>query len=269
MQTKIFATKLILNLGDRFLILWFTDRHTHNPRLQKKALEKMKAINVAFEHVNRFIVENSSGSPAGMTAPVFKSKARFCGPNKGKSASGEVPRSETWVKTEARLTALARAKEIADAGKTAQAEEAARIAAVEEKKRAAAKKARIEAEKQARACEKKAAEKTILEKKRTRQRAWEETEKVLRALKRAKEKNEAVSAVGGNNVSGRKENRESLMRYVKQIAVCCAVLLTPLSVNAVQTVIHFNFTSILISIGSGFLAWWLIAMFSRSGSLKK
>ena len=251
------------------IAVWHPDRYTHNSRLQKKALEKIKTVNAAFEIVSRSITENGSGKPAGKAAPLFRSGANPCGAGPEKKASREAARSATWAKTEARLAALTRAKKIADAGKAAQAEEAARIAAVEEKKQAAVKKARIEAEKQTRACEKKAAEKAILETKQTRQKAWEETERKLRALKRAKEKSKADSAAGGNNVSGRKENRESLMRYVKQITICCAVLLVPLSVNAVQTVIHFNFTSILIIIGSGFLAWWLFARFSSSGSLKK
>ena len=139
---------------------------------------------------------------------------------------------------------------------------------MEEKKRAATKNARIEAEKQARVSEKKAVEKALLKKKQTREKSWTETENKLRALKLAKEKNGADSAAAANEVTGKKQNRKSLMWYLKQITIGCTVLLIALSVNAVLTVIHFNLTSILIVIGSGFLALWLIARFLRSGSVK-
>ena len=251
------------------IAVWHPDRYTHNPRLQKKALDKMKTVNAAFEVVSRFITENGPGTEAQKPASVPKSGANLCGADAAIKPSCEADRTATWAKTETRLAALTRAKEIAAARKAAYAEEAARIAALEEKKRTAARKLRIEAEKQARVREKKAAEKAILEKKRARKKAWEETEKKLRMLKRAKKKSMADSATGGNRAFAKATNQRSPGWYLKQISIGCIVLLAALSANALQTGIHFNFTSILIMIGSGFFAWWLIARFSRPDSLKK
>ena len=241
--------------------VWHPDRYSHNPRLQKKALDKMKTVNAAFEIVSRFIAVNGSGEKS---TPDIKPGPNHFAARDEKRTSGEKTKSAVWAETEARLAALAQAKKIADARKAAQEKEAARIAAAREKKLAAEKKARIEAEKLARAREKKAAEKAILEKKRERETAWKETEKKLRVLKRAKEKNEAGPAAGGDKSPEKKETRESVVWHIKQTAIGCTILLAALSTNAFQTMIHFNFASILIIIGSGFFAWWLIARFSRS-----
>ncbi|MCP3954836.1 MAG: J domain-containing protein [Desulfobacterales bacterium] len=245
------------------IAVWHPDRYTHNPRLQEKALEKVKAVNAAFEIVSRFILEKGSGKkqpsegkfrPA--SAPVQKRTKTV--DNRGRAA--------VWEKTEARLAALARAKELAQAREAVFAREKSTAAAIEEKRAAAAKKARLEAEIQSRNHAKAATEKNRLEKKLARERVWAETEQKLRALKHAKEK---VAAEHARKLSGQKAKHPSLGWYTKQILVCGGILLIAFSGNALQSFIHINFTAMVIMASGSFLAWWVATRVKRSNRRKK
>ncbi len=240
------------------IAVWHPDRYTHNSRLQQKALEKMKAVNSAYEFVSRFIVENGTGQehppkskPGRRPAPADYHRDTI---------SRETGRSAAWARTEARLAVLARAKETAKARQALQAEAAARMAAEEEKKRAAAKKARIEAERQGRMRAKEAEVQAKREKEDARKRAWEQTEKRLRALKGQKKK--PADAERAN--AAQKQRRGSIRSYLRQLLTCGGIVFIGLAANTLQTAIHFSFTHQMIMIGTGFIAWGLITKFSAS-----
>jgi len=244
------------------IAVWHPDRYTHNPRLQEKALEKVKTVNAAFDVVSRFIIENGSLKKNPPEAESRPAQATFQEKNRAVDNSD---RAAVWEKTEARLAALARAKEFAQAREAAREQEAARIAAAEEKRRAALKEGRREAQHQAQAQEKEVAERARIEKKLARERAWAETEQKLRALKLAREK--AALARADNHTEPR-ENRGLVGWYLKQVFISSGILFIGFSGNALQTFIHISFTAMLITIGSGFLAWWVVAKI-MGGKAKK
>jgi curved DNA-binding protein CbpA len=235
------------------IAVWHPDRYTHNPRLQKKALEKVKAVNAAFEYVSRFILENGSEKEGpseanGRTAPATARKKT--------EAADNLDRAAVWEKTEARLAALARARELAQAREALQAREAARWVKVGKKRPPASKKSGLEAENRVRARDKETTEKGHLEKRLAREKAWAETEQKLRALKLAREK--AALARAGSHPR-RKESREPVGWYVKQVLISVGILLIAFSSNALQPFIHISFTAMLTMIGGGFLTWWGVA----------
>ena len=244
------------------IAVWHPDRYAHNPRLQKKALEKVKTVNTAYEFVSRFIIEHGPGKEG--PPDVQNGPAPITVSDKDKAGKDE-ERAALWEKTEARLAALARAKELANARKAARNQEAARLAA-EEKEKAAAGKGRLKPEIHTRTCQKATAEKARLDEKQAREKAWAETEQKLRALKLAKEK--AALARAGNP-SRDTENREPLGWYVKQVLICGGILLVAFSGNAIQTFFRINFEAMLAMIGIGLLSWWGVARVAGSRRQKK
>ena len=245
------------------IAVWHPDRYTHNPRLQAKAEEKLKALNAAFEIVCRHIAK--SGTAAG-SAPVKTSVSS----NKASEAKSEEhhadDRAAAWVRTESRLAALDRAKELADARKSAQAREDKRRAAEEEKRQARARQNQRQAEIRRQALAREAAAKARREQELSRERAWAETEMKLQALKKARER-----AAGAHRASpGDQRTPVSWWWYLRQMLIGGGILLFVLSGNAVQTTIHISFKAKLIMIGSGFLLWWLIAnILGRKGRKKR
>jgi len=244
------------------IAVWHPDRYTHNPRLQAKAVEKMKRLNAAFEVVSRHILENGSA----------KNRPSENRPRKAPSAAGaadspggEMDRSAAWAQTEARLEALARAKKIAAARKAAEAGRQP-AAAENEEKQAAETKARLETVNRARAREKAAADKARLEKRLARERVWAETEQKLRALKLAKEKADAEKA---HPLPGSVQDKDAFGWYLKQGLIGVGILLIAFAGNAIQTFIHVSFTAMLITIGSGLLTWWIVAKVKASGRSPK
>lgn len=245
------------------IAVWHPDRYTHNPRLQQKALEKVKAVNVAFEIVSRCIIENKSGKkhqPETNSRPV---RTASRGKNKDRETGG---RQAVWEKTEARLAALARAKKLAQAREAARSRETNKIEAAQKKEGPASLKGRLKAENRARALEKEKAEKVHLEKKLARERAWAETEQKLRALKLAREKAELARSANPGN---REASGAPFGWYVKQILICSGILLAAFSGNALQTFIHIQFAMMLVMAGGGLLAWSVVAKLKRSSRRKK
>ncbi len=235
------------------IAVWHPDRYTQNPRLQKKALEKVKAVNAAFEFVSRFILKNGPGKER---PPEVKKRPAPATVRKKTAAVDIDDRAAVWEKTEARLAAMARAKELTRAREAALDREATRMAAKKAKRQTASNEGRREAQNRSRAQAKEAPERARLEKKLARERAWAETEQKLRALKLAREK--AALARAGNHTE-HKESREPVGWYVKRILISSAILLIAFSGNALQPLIHINFTAMLVMIGGGFLAWWGVA----------
>ena len=244
------------------IAVWHPDRYTHNPRLQAKAVEKMKVINAAFEAVSRHILETGpeKSQPPRNPPGAAPSQARDA-----HSRADEMDRSAAWAQTEARLAALARARKIAEARKTAEARKHA-AAAGNKQRRVKGNRSRLETVNRARVREKTAAEKARLEKQLAREKVWAQTEQKLRALKLAREKAEADKAA---RVPGRRDERESIGWYVKQVLIGSGILLIALSGNAIQTVVHVSFTAMLGMLGGGLLTWWIVARINNSGRAKK
>ncbi len=245
------------------IAVWHPDRYAHNPRLQKKALEKVKTVNAAFEFVSRFIIENGSGveNPSGTHNRPAPAASR-----KKNTVADTGDREAVWEKTESRLAAMARAKELAQAREAARTREAAKLAAAEKKRRAASKESRRDVQNQARKQAREDAERARLEKKLDRERAWAETEQKLRALKLAREK--AALACTGNPAEDKK-GRATVGWYMKQVLICSGILLVVFSGNALQTFVHVTFTVMLTMIGGSFLAWWVAAKVIGKRCLKR
>jgi len=244
------------------IAVWHPDRYAHNPRLQAKAEEKLKAINTAFDIVSRHIAK--SGMAAGSSPPErTASGTRASGPMSEAFRADD--RAAAWARTESRLAALARAKKLADARKAAQAREDERRTAEEEKRAAQARKNERQAAIRSRILHKEAAAKARREQELSRERAWAETEKKLQALKRARDK-----VTGADRVSpGDQPTSVSWRWYLRQILIGGGILLLALSGNTVQTYIHISFKAKLMMIGSGFLLWWVIAKIAgRKGRQK-
>jgi|GEM_PF-2825103 len=244
------------------IAVWHPDRYTHNPRLQAKAEKKLKAVNAAFDIVSQHIAKRgcAAGSSSGETAA-----SGTVTPDPKRETRRADDRAAAWARTEGRLAVLARAKELANARKAAQAREAERRAAEEEKRQAQAKKNRRLAEIRSRTLAKEAAAKARQEQELSRQRAWADTEKKLQALKMAREK-----AAGTDRASpGDQRTPVSRWWYLRQILIGGGIVLFALSGNTVQTYIHISFKAMLIMIGSGLLIWWVIAKIaSRKGRPK-
>jgi len=245
------------------IAVWHPDRYTHNPRLQAKAVEKMKTLNAAFEVVSRHILEN--GSDAGRSRQSQPATTPFA-VRDTKSRSGKMDRAAAWAQTEARLEALARARKIVEARKAARAQKSAAAAGQEEIKTTTENRAPLDTVNRSRVEKKAAADKTRLEQRLSRERAWAATEQKLRALKLAKEKAAAKRAAG---LSGNKESREPIRGYVKQVLIGSGILLLAFSGNAVQAAVRLTFTAELMILGIGLLAWWVSARVKGADREKK
>lgn len=166
--------------------VWHPDRYAHNPRLQKKAEEKVKEINAAYAEVTAFIaarpVSGSRIQVDGRSGKTAASPGKDLKKTAGAEASGTQDRNADWKRTEAVLASLKQARARAEARERAQAQAAAEARAREAALQAERKQQRADAARKAREAQLEADQRRAREAEVAKQRQWQQTEARLQAM---------------------------------------------------------------------------------------
>jgi curved DNA-binding protein CbpA len=224
--------------------VWHPDRHTHSPRLQQKAEDKVKEINAAYEAVRAFLAHRPPDGPAPEASASPKKKSG----NKRAPAHGERQHlrgkkgKTDWRRTEAILSSLKRAGEKAAAREKSRVEAEAR----------ARRRAEAEQAKKKRAAAEQTRKKAIQQQRREKQRAmaaeraktknWEITEARLQRILNSK-KTESP-ATGSDAPQPRPEGMPARSLLIQWIGYTLA-LIPCFSVNIVQDRYRFGAFTVL------------------------
>lgn len=222
--------------------VWHPDRYAHNPRLRKKAEEKVKAINAAYAEVVSLLSAGPGGHVGGRTrsregpAHTVRKKASTPAPQTGASDAKEP--AVDWRRTEARLSSLKQARDRAEERNRHQAKQEAEARARDAAARAEKNRRAAEAARKNRRDRRRTAEQGAGEAETRRRRQWAQTEARLQAML-----NNRPSA--SKNADARPVMRPSrFWGYLIQWVLYTGALTACFSVNIIQHIYRFDIFAI-------------------------
>ena len=224
--------------------VWHPDRYVHNPRLQRKAEEKVKEINAAYAEVSAFMAARPASGASGRKVHGWSGQTESS-PRKNRKKtvdaddSGPQDRNADWKRTESLLASLALARVRAEARERSLAREAAEARAREATLGAERKQQAAEAARKAREAEREAEQRRAQEAEAAKQRQWQQTEARLRAILNP----DAGSVTPPPPVPDCRP--ASFIGNLIQWAVYAGALTAGFSVNIVQNRYRFNIFAII------------------------
>jgi len=251
------------------IAIWHPDRYAHNYRLQKRAEEKTKEINAAYERIKDRFFEKKNRDPRMQNQNGIRraaSSKSFDKENGGRTDSES--KQATWSRTEARLAEIARKKRVADERRAYFAKNKAK----ESLKKAQNPRAREKPpDRQNQRDDERASDKRRRREKteeKHRKHAWLAAEAKLRKLSEAKVEYLArLQAVADENKKAHTVSSEKpfmLIRPFHLVMFCCSVILLFFFSGIAQNYTHLNlFLLIILGMAVLFGSRLLVQLYKR------
>ncbi len=263
LELDVHATLAAVKQAYRDLMrIWHPDRYAHSYRLQKKAEEKTKEINAAYERVKKILSEREN-CDSGMRNHTGRGSGGYSSSTdeeKGGRVDSDL-RQETWARAEARLAEIAKNKRVADNRRT-------NFARMEANERVKKKPSHPETgektgNKQNHSVEKNVAEKKYARKKKEekeRRNVWLAAEEKLRKLADAKAENlnrlQTIAEEKMKADTASSEKQLILIRPVPLVIFCCTVILLFFFAGIAQNYTRLNiFLLIILAITIFFVSY--------------